>query len=103
MRREINFHSNHYRLRLLQAPSVRYVQQVSGPQPPAVSALVSKLRDCLHHLEQFQVKVHDLPGAPQPTAGSRHGSSALKFFNTHQLKVSGNIILRGDNWTNIAA
>ncbi|PIK34903.1 putative E3 ubiquitin-protein ligase TRIP12 isoform X1 [Apostichopus japonicus] len=38
---------------------------------------------CISHLEQFPVKVHDLPGVEG--TGSR-GSQALKFFNTHQLK-----------------
>jgi hypothetical protein len=46
--------------------------------------LVQKLMACLHQLEQFQVKVHDLPGGNTSTG---RGSNALKFFNTHQLKV----------------
>lgn len=50
-----------------------------------LSALVSKLNACVSQLEQFAVKVHDLPGAGN--VGGR-GTSALKFFNTHQLKVS---------------
>lgn len=52
--------------------------------PPYIS-LVSKVNGCISHLEQFPVKVHDLPGVEG--TGSR-GSQALKFFNTHQLKVS---------------
>jgi len=51
----------------------------------AFSALVSKLMNCFHHLEQFQVKVHDLPGGA--SAGGR-GSNALRFFDTHQLKCN---------------
>lgn len=43
--------------------------------------LVTKLNNCVSQLEQLPVKVHDLP------AGARGGTSALKFFNTHQLKV----------------
>lgn len=50
--------------------------------PPYIS-LVSKVNGCISHLEQFPVKVHDLPGVEG--TGSR-GSQALKFFNTHQLK-----------------
>ncbi|XP_057663764.1 E3 ubiquitin-protein ligase TRIP12 isoform X1 [Diorhabda carinulata] len=50
--------------------------------PVWLSALVSKLNGCVSQLEQFPVKVHDLP------AGSRGGTSALKFFNTHQLKCN---------------
>lgn len=33
---------------------------------------------------QFQVKVHDLPGG---TAASGRGNNALRFFDSHQLKV----------------
>ena len=33
---------------------------------------------------QFQVKIHDLPGAGGVNG---RGSSALKFLTTHQLKV----------------
>jgi len=51
----------------------------------AFSALVAKLGGCIAQLEQFPVKVHDLPTG---TSGGRTGgTSALKFFNTHQLKV----------------
>lgn len=49
-----------------------------------MSALVAKLNGCVSQLEQFPVKVHDLPAN---TAAGRGGTSALKFFNTHQLKV----------------
>ncbi|XP_039296101.1 E3 ubiquitin-protein ligase TRIP12 isoform X2 [Nilaparvata lugens] len=44
-----------------------------------LSALVSKLGSCVSQLEQFPVKVHDLPAGTGST-------TALKFFNTHQLK-----------------
>ncbi|XP_025829823.1 E3 ubiquitin-protein ligase TRIP12 isoform X2 [Agrilus planipennis] len=53
--------------------------------PVWMGALVAKLNGCVSQLEQFPVKVHDLP------AGSgigRSGTSALKFFNTHQLKCN---------------
>ena len=53
----------------------------------ALSLLVSKLNNCLSQLEQLPVKVHDLP------AGTRGGTSALKFFNTHQLKVHIAVLL----------
>lgn len=43
----------------------------------ALSALVAKVNACVSHLEQFPVRVHDLPARP--------ATSALKFFNTHQL------------------
>jgi E3 ubiquitin-protein ligase TRIP12 len=49
------------------------------------SAFVSKLMNCFHHLEQFQVKVHDLPGGSGTPGRS---SNALKFFDTHQLKCN---------------
>lgn len=45
---------------------------------------MSKLNNCVSQLEQFPVKVHDLPAG---AGGARGGTSALKFFNTHQLKV----------------
>lgn len=50
-----------------------------------MSALVAKLSGCVSQLEQFPVKVHDLPAS---SGAGRGGTSALKFFNTHQLKVS---------------
>lgn len=49
-----------------------------------MSALVAKLNGCVSQLEQFPVKVHDLPAS---SGAGRGGTSALKFFNTHQLKV----------------
>lgn len=52
--------------------------------PGAFGALVSKLNSCVAQLEQFPVKVHDLPAG---SGAGRGGTSALKFFNTHQLKV----------------
>lgn len=50
-----------------------------------MGALVTKLSGCVSQLEQFPVKVHDLPAS---SGAGRGGTSALKFFNTHQLKVS---------------
>jgi hypothetical protein len=50
-----------------------------------MSALVAKLSGCVSQLEQFPVKVHDLPAGTGTGRGG--GTSALKFFNTHQLKV----------------
>ncbi|XP_064615750.1 E3 ubiquitin-protein ligase TRIP12-like [Liolophura sinensis] len=66
-------------------PEVSHLQERDKSAAPALAPLVSKLVGCLHQLEQFQVKVHDLPGGG--TSGGR-GSNALKFFNTHQLKCS---------------
>lgn len=51
--------------------------------PAAFGAFVAKLNGCVTQLEQFPVKVHDFPSG----AGGRSNTSALKFFNTHQLKV----------------
>jgi len=71
-----------------QSPDVVYVKEVKGPDSEdrcSMLPLVQKLMACLHQLEQFQVKVHDLPGG---SATPGRGSNALKFFNTHQLKVS---------------
>ncbi|KAF5283720.1 hypothetical protein FQR65_LT13755 [Abscondita terminalis] len=50
-----------------------------------MSALVMKLSGCVSQLEQFPVKVHDLPAN---SGAGRGGTSALKFFNTHQLKCN---------------
>lgn len=50
-----------------------------------MSTLIAKLNGCVNQLEQFPVKVHDLPGG---AGGNRSGTSALKFFNTHQLKCN---------------
>lgn len=57
------------------------VQQID---PTSFSAFVAKLNGCVTQLEQFPVKVHDFPAG----MGGRSNTSALKFFNTHQLKVS---------------
>jgi len=59
-----------------------------GPTPfvdsVSFSTFVAKLNGCVTQLEQFPVKVHDFPAG----VGGRSNTSALKFFNTHQLKVS---------------
>lgn len=49
------------------------------------SALVAKLNACISQLEQFPVRVHDFFGLGN---GNIRGVSALKFFNTHQLKCN---------------
>ncbi|XP_037942142.1 E3 ubiquitin-protein ligase TRIP12 isoform X3 [Teleopsis dalmanni] len=61
------------------------VGQLPAIDAVAFNALVAKLNGCVTQLEQFPVKVHDFPSGP----GGRFNQSALKFFNTHQLKVSG--------------
>ncbi|ELU17507.1 hypothetical protein CAPTEDRAFT_164474 [Capitella teleta] len=66
-------------------PDVAVINRVDVSQAPPLSHLVSKLLGCFHHLEQFQVKVHDLPGSSN---NSGRGSNALRFFNTHQLKCN---------------
>ncbi|XP_055587415.1 E3 ubiquitin-protein ligase TRIP12 [Uranotaenia lowii] len=52
--------------------------------PAPFSAFVAKLNGCVTQLEQFPVKVHDFPAG----VGGRSNTSALKFFNTHQLKCN---------------
>jgi hypothetical protein len=69
---------------VFQAPDVNVVYEMDMSTVPSLHPLITKLIGCLHQLEQFQVKVHDLPGGG---ASSGRGSNALKFFNTHQLKV----------------
>uniref|UniRef100_A0A182RF34 E3 ubiquitin-protein ligase n=1 Tax=Anopheles funestus TaxID=62324 RepID=A0A182RF34_ANOFN len=55
----------------------------AGMDGAAFSALVAKLNGCVTQLEQFPVKVHDFPAG---VGGSN--TSALKFFNSHQLKCN---------------
>ncbi|CAF0743765.1 unnamed protein product [Brachionus calyciflorus] len=45
-----------------------------------MALLVSKLQNCVNQLEQFAVRVHDIPNS----IGS--GKNAMKFFTTHQIK-----------------
>jgi len=61
---------------------------VSDSAIPVFSALVSKLNGCVNQLEQFPVKVHDLPGTALTGIGRGASTSAIKFFNTHQLKCN---------------
>ncbi|XP_067615861.1 E3 ubiquitin-protein ligase TRIP12 isoform X5 [Eurosta solidaginis] len=60
------------------------VGQMPIIDPVAFNAFVAKLNGCVTQLEQFPVKVHDFPSGP----GGRSNTSALKFFNTHQLKCN---------------
>ena len=59
---------------------------LSSLKTAGFSALVSKLNACISQLEQFPVKVHDF-AAINCNSASRGNTSALRFFNTHQLKV----------------
>ncbi|KAL1512943.1 hypothetical protein ABEB36_002442 [Hypothenemus hampei] len=62
--------------------NITHISQINSTW---MSALVSKLNGCVSQLEQFPVKVHDLPAN---SGAGRSGTSALKFFNTHQLKCN---------------
>ena len=53
--------------------------------PVPLATLVAKLNACISQLEQFPVRVHDFVGLGN---GNTRGASALKFFNTHQLKCN---------------
>jgi hypothetical protein len=71
--------------------SISFISSHSGQtlmNPAAFSAFVAKLNGCVTQLEQFPVKVHDFPSG----TGGRSNTSALKFFNTHQLKVSSKFL-----------
>jgi len=46
---------------------------------------VSKLNACVTQVEQFPVKVHELPGG---SSGSLRGTNALRFFHSHQIKCN---------------
>lgn len=65
--------------RLIEFFIFRAVEPMFNYNPSSLSALVNKINACVSQLEQFPVRVHDLPARPS--------TSALKFFNTHQLKV----------------
>lgn len=67
----------------LPVENVSHIGVLPNMEPAAFSAFVAKLSGCVTQLEQFPVKVHDFPTG----TGSRSNTSALKFFNTHQLKV----------------
>lgn len=70
-------------------PLERNATEIEEINSAWMGALVMKLSGCVSQLEQFPVKVHDLPAS---SGAGRGGTSALKFFNTHQLKVSLNNI-----------
>lgn len=77
------------RLRIFLNVFASLPEDVRASEPAEINsswmgALVTKLNGCVSQLEQFPVKVHDLPAG---SGGGRGGTSALKFFNTHQLKV----------------
>ncbi|EDW85023.2 uncharacterized protein Dwil_GK14424 [Drosophila willistoni] len=65
-------------------PLLQNVGQLPSIEPIAFAAFVAKLNGCVTQLEQFPVKVHDFPAGP----GGRSNQSALRFFNTHQLKCN---------------
>lgn len=52
------------------------------------------MEDCIHlfmHLIPFQVKVTDMGGILSgTTAGTLRGAQALRFFQTHQIRVCFN-------------
>lgn len=52
----------------------------SSPTTNLFLILVAKLHNCVNQLEQFAVRVHDVPNS----VGC--GKNAIKFFSTHQLK-----------------
>ena len=47
-----------------------------------------KIKGDIFLLLKFQVKVHEVPGGTSSTGRS---SNAVRFFNTHQLKVCGKL------------
>ncbi|CAD6991775.1 unnamed protein product [Ceratitis capitata] len=63
---------------------LKKVGQMPNIDAVAFNSFVAKLNGCVTQLEQFPVKVHDFPSGP----GGRSNTSALKFFNTHQLKCN---------------
>lgn len=69
-------------------PFSYYCQDMLQPKPKCAdtnlfSSLLSKLHNCVNQLEQFAVRVNDVPSSADGSASSKN---AIKFFNTHQLK-----------------
>ena len=65
-----------------------YCRAFNTPSQPvdlsSLSSLLVKLHNCVNQLEQFAVRVNDVPLS---AGGGECGSkNAIKFFNTHQLK-----------------
>ncbi|XP_017891758.1 E3 ubiquitin-protein ligase TRIP12 isoform X1 [Ceratina calcarata] len=71
--------------KLFAESAMQQSNNITDLNPGAFGALVAKLNSCVAQLEQFPVKVHDLPAG---SGAGRGGTSALKFFNTHQLKCN---------------
>eukprot|EP00794_Sanderia_malayensis_P011042 gene11042-12207_t len=65
-------------------PDLLSTRSIEPSVKPSLPSLVQKLNLCISQLEQFPVKCHEFPGAG---SGSR-GTSALRFFNTHQIKCN---------------
>jgi len=72
----------------LNLPLVYYTEENNGESQKTksnftskyFSLLVSKLHNCVNQLEQYAVRVHDVPNS------IGYGKTAIKFFNTHQIK-----------------
>ncbi|XP_066911692.1 E3 ubiquitin-protein ligase TRIP12-like isoform X2 [Clytia hemisphaerica] len=60
--------------------------KVNASTKPVLVSLVQKLNLCINQIEQFPVKCQDIPGSG--VGGGSRGSSALRFFNTHQIKCN---------------
>ncbi|XP_048481765.1 E3 ubiquitin-protein ligase TRIP12 isoform X3 [Plutella xylostella] len=75
----------------LQPDSLDWQSHIGGLNAcSALLSLVGKVNACVSQLEQFPVRVHDLPARP--------AASALKLFNTHQLMCD---LKRHPNCTNL--
>jgi hypothetical protein len=69
-------------------PFTFYCRAFNAPDQPvelsSLSSLLAKLHNCVNQLEQYSVRVNDVPLS---AGGGECGSkNAIKFFNTHQLK-----------------
>lgn len=58
------------------------VEMASGSTSVLFASLMSKLNACVNQLEQFSVKINEVPGS------QGYGRTAIKFFHTHQLKCA---------------
>lgn len=94
--------SNHIKTFLSVFLGLKKTSDINAPElepspTSAFSPLIQKLNLCINQLEQFPVKCQDMPGTSVTGAGSR-GSSALRFFNTHQIKCN---LLRHPDCSNL--
>lgn len=74
-----------YELYDLQLRGTTVVVSPDGAQ--ALTCLVARLLSCIAQSEQYPVRTNDIPATQQQGGGTLRGANALRFFQTHQIKV----------------